>query len=140
MDDRRDISRRQAIKTVAIGGTVLGGAAWIAPSVVTTFAAQAATDAGSGPPTTTPSSSSTTAPSQVLGTTVVPPKDGNTTVNVLEASDAAQPNTAAQGTLPFTGMNVFPVAGAGLTMIAGGAAIAAAAQRRPAEAPIPTDD
>jgi hypothetical protein len=140
MDDRRDISRRQAIKTVAIGGTVLGGAAWIAPSVVTTFAAQAADGAGSGSTTTTSSSTTTTTqPSQVLGTTVVPP-DGGDGGRVLEALDANQPNTAAQGTLPFTGMNVFPVAGAGLTMIAGGAAIAAAAQRPPAEAPVPTDD
>ncbi len=163
------ISRRQAIKKVAIGGTALGGAMWIAPSIVTTVAAHAATTAGSGPPptttttsphhgtttttsphqtttttsphhvttTTAPSTTTTTiSPTKVLGATVDPNRPAAITVSQPLTTQAG----ATQGTLPFTGMDVLPVVAAGLTLIGGGAAVAAAASHLPAEATVRTED
>src|ERR1700737_2720003 len=99
------ISRRQALKTVAVGGAVLGGATWIAPAVISTVAAQAA---GSPPP-------------NILGTTVVPTSTPPTTTSTTDASDASDAGSSVLGNqvskLPVTGMNVKPVVATGLGLI-----------------------
>jgi hypothetical protein len=148
MDERPDgISRRDALRKVAFGGTVLGGAAWIAPSIITTVVAQAA---GSAPPpdtvphgtTTTPghgtTTTPTTAPTKVQGSTVVP--GSSTTDPTPEGSGVLAAQSANSATLPFTGANVGPMAAAGAGLIAGGIAVAAAAKRLPQPASAADDD
>jgi hypothetical protein len=117
------ISRRQALKTVAVGGTVLGGAAWIAPAIISTVAAQAA---GSPPP-----------PS-VQGSTVVPTSSTTTTTDASDAGSSVLGNQVSK--LPVTGINVKPVVATGLGLIAGGAVVAAMADRVPADTPAPEED